>query len=67
MPKVAADREAFLAVLDHVMASEHPGGVVLTLKEIGELVGLDKERIRQLETSAMRKLREAMRPRCKAA
>ncbi len=37
------------------------GATVLTLREIGELVGLSRERVRQLESSALRRLRRLLR------
>jgi RNA polymerase primary sigma factor len=36
------------------------GGDALTLKQIGEKIGLTRERVRQIEHHALRKLRDAM-------
>ena len=45
--------------LDHVEA--HPGGE--TLEDIGELMGITRERVRQIEASALRNLRHACEER----
>lgn len=50
------EREATILKLRYGLADEEP----MTLKEIGVRVGLTRERVRQLERDALRKLREAM-------
>ena len=40
------------------------GGEPMTLKEIGERIGLTRERVRQIEHEALEKLREAMTAGC---
>ena len=50
------DREATILKLRYGLDKQEP----LTLKEIGVKVGLTRERVRQLERDALRKLREAI-------
>jgi len=50
------DREATILRLRYGLENEEP----MTLKEIGVRVGLTRERVRQLEREALRKLREAI-------
>lgn len=50
------DREATILKLRYGLDNQEP----LTLKEIGVKVGLTRERVRQLERDALRKLREAI-------
>lgn len=47
-------REAFIVRLRYGLESDHPH----TLQEIGELLGLSRERVRQLEKQAFEKLRQ---------
>jgi RNA polymerase primary sigma factor len=50
------DREATILKLRYGLSGEDP----LTLKEIGVRIGLTRERVRQLEHLALKKLRDAM-------
>jgi len=50
------EREATILTLRYGLKDEEP----MTLKEIGKRVGLTRERVRQLERDALRKLREAL-------
>jgi len=50
------EREAKILKLRYGLAGEDP----MTLKQIGERIGLTRERVRQLEHEALRKLRDAM-------
>lgn len=50
------EREATILQLRYGLNNEEP----LTLKEIGKKIGLTRERVRQLERDALKKLREAM-------
>jgi len=43
--------------LAQAVVAEHPDG--MTLEEVGDLMGLTRERIRQIELTALRKLRKA--------
>ena len=38
------------------LVSPFPGGEPMTLREIGKVVGLTRERVRQIEQEALRKL-----------
>ena len=49
------EREATILRLRYGLAGEDP----MTLKQIGERIGLTRERVRQLEREALKKLREA--------
>ena len=49
-------REATILRLRYGLDGDEP----LTLKEIGQKIGLTRERVRQLEHQALRKLRDAM-------
>lgn len=40
----------------HEVVAAHPDG--MTLEEIGDILGLTRERVRQIEASALRKLRK---------
>jgi len=51
---VLDDREATILRLRYGLGS--PGGEPMTLKEIGKVIGLTRERVRQLEQEALRKL-----------
>ena len=50
------EREANILKLRYGLNGEDP----LTLKEIGQRIGLTRERVRQLEHQSLRKLRDAM-------
>ena len=50
------DREATILKLRYGLGDKEP----LTLKEIGARIGLTRERVRQLEREALKKLREAL-------
>jgi RNA polymerase primary sigma factor len=50
------EREATILRLRYGLAGEDP----MTLKQIGERIGLTRERVRQIEHEALRKLRDAM-------
>ena len=50
------DRAARILKLRYGLEGEDP----MTLKEIGERIGLTRERVRQIEHEALNKLREAM-------
>jgi RNA polymerase primary sigma factor len=50
------DRAAKILKLRYGLEGEDP----MTLKEIGERIGLTRERVRQIEHEALNKLREAM-------
>ena len=50
------EREANILKLRYGLSGEDP----LTLKEIGQRIGLTRERVRQLEHQALKKLKEAM-------
>lgn len=50
------EREATILRLRYGLAGEEP----MTLKQIGERIGLTRERVRQIEHEALRKLRDAM-------
>jgi RNA polymerase primary sigma factor len=50
------EREANILKLRYGLSGEDP----LTLKEIGQRIGLTRERVRQLEHQALGKLRDAM-------
>ena len=52
-----SDREATIIRL------RHQGEDVLTLREVGERLGLSRERVRQLESQALRKLKAIMVPK----
>jgi RNA polymerase primary sigma factor len=51
---VIDEREATILRLRYGLGS--PGGEAMTLKEIGKVVGLTRERVRQIEQEALRKL-----------
>ena len=51
---VLDDREATILRLRYGLGS--PGGEPMALKEIGKVIGLTRERVRQLEQEALRKL-----------
>ena len=46
-----------------VWVSEHSPGRQLTLEEIGKVMGVTRERVRQIEAHALRKLRHPSRMR----
>ena len=50
------ERAAKILKLRYGLEGEDP----MTLKEIGERIGLTRERVRQIEHEALNKLREAM-------
>jgi RNA polymerase primary sigma factor len=50
------DREAKILKLRYGLDGEDP----MTLKEIGERIGLTRERVRQIEHETLRKLRDSM-------
>src|SRR5688500_19357270 len=50
------EREAIILRLRYGLAGEDP----MTLKQIGQRIGLTRERVRQIEHEALRKLRDAM-------
>ena len=50
------EREATILRLRYGLAGEDP----MTLKQIGQRIGLTRERVRQIEHEALRKLRDAM-------
>ncbi len=50
------DRAARILRLRYGLGGEDP----MTLKEIGEHIGLTRERVRQIEHEALRKLRDSM-------
>ncbi len=50
------EREATILRLRYGLAGEDP----MTLKQIGERIGLTRERVRQIEHEALRKLRDSM-------
>ena len=50
------EREARILKLRYGLDGEDP----MTLKEIGERIGLTRERVRQIEHEALNKLRDAM-------
>ena len=50
------DREAKILMLRYGLGGEEP----MTLKEIGQRIGLTRERVRQIEHETLRKLRDAM-------
>jgi RNA polymerase primary sigma factor len=52
------EREATILRLRYGLGT--PGGETLTLKEIGRVVGLTRERVRQIEVDALRKLHAVM-------
>jgi RNA polymerase primary sigma factor len=53
---VIADRAAKILKLRYGLEGEDP----MTLKQIGQQIGLTRERVRQIEHEALRKLRDAM-------
>ena len=53
---VIDDREAKILKLRYGLDGEDP----MTLKEIGERIGLTRERVRQIEHETLRKLRDSM-------
>lgn len=56
--EVMDDREATILRLRYGLGT--PGGEPMTLKEIGKVIGLTRERVRQLEQEALRKLYSIM-------
>ena len=53
------EREANILKLRFGIDTDHPH----TLAEVGEIIGVTRERVRQLEVKALRKMRHPMRQR----
>ena len=65
IPKIETDGEADSDIKLKALclwASKHlPDGYPLTLDEIGTAIGITRERVRQIEAKALRKLRHPVR------
>lgn len=57
LPEFTADNPDTRLAFAHHWVSKHCPGRQLTLEEIGTIMGLTRERVRQIEANALKKLR----------
>ncbi len=57
LPEFTADNPDTRLATAHQWVSENCKGRQLTLEEIGKIMGLTRERVRQIEANALKKLR----------